>query len=144
MKVVVQRSLESSVLVDGNIVGSINSGFVLLVCMETGDTLSNVEKAAEKLSKLRIFEDENQKMNLSIQDVKGEALIISQFTLSWDGRKGNRPSFDFSLSPDKAQELFSQFCEKMRSFCSVATGRFGADMKVSILNDGPVTFHFEF
>lgn len=145
MKIVIQRSLHSRVEVDGKTVGQINKGMVLLVCFEKNDSESSVYKAVEKISKLRIFTDPTTgKMNQDIKAIEGEFLAISQFTLSWDGSKGNRPSFDNSMEPVRARELFELFCEGLRQTSLVETGRFGETMKVSIENDGPVTFSLNF
>jgi len=144
MKIVVQRSLNSSVSVKENIISSIDKGLVLLVCMEKGDDLSSINKAAEKILNLRIFSDELDRMNLNILQHQGEILCISQFTLSWSGKKGNRPSFDNSMAPKEANQFFEQFCDKLAEKVSVKKGAFGEKMSVNILNDGPVTFHLEF
>lgn len=141
MKVIIQRVTESDVKIDGKIAGKINKGLNLLVGIGHEDCEADLKKAVEKIVNLRIFEDENGKMNLSLLDIKGDALIISQFTLFADIRKGRRPSFTNAASPDKANELYERFIEMMREVVpgKVETGEFGADMKVSILNDGPVT-----
>jgi D-tyrosyl-tRNA(Tyr) deacylase len=145
MKVVLQRSLNSKVIVDNMSVGEIQSGLVLFVCCEKEDTEDLVLRAAEKIKKLRIFTDpENGKMNLDIKQANGSYLIVSQFTLSWSGTKGNRPSFDNSMEPVAAEKLFNQFCDSLANNAPVSTGEFGANMKVSIENDGPVTFSFSF
>ncbi len=141
MKVVIQRVLKSSVEIDKKIKGEIGKGLNLLVGVGPEDTLSDVKKAVEKIINLRIFEDNDGKMNLSLLDIEGEALIISQFTLYADIRKGRRPSFTGAAAPDKANELYEKFIEEMEAKMpgKIQTGSFGADMKVSILNDGPVT-----
>ncbi len=141
MKVVIQRVLKSSVEIDKKIKGEIGKGLNLLVGVGPEDTLSDVKKAVEKIINLRIFEDNEGKMNLSLLDIEGEALIISQFTLYADIRKGRRPSFTGAAHPDKANELYEKFIEEMEAKMpgKIQTGSFGADMKVSILNDGPVT-----
>lgn len=144
MKIVIQRSLNSSVSVNDSIIAQIKRGMVLLVCLEKNDSLTTVDKAVAKIGKLRIFEDEKRRMNLDITQIKGEFLSISQFTLSWNGTKGNRPSFDNSMEPDRAQEMFDIFCQKLGMYAPVHQGHFGADMSVNILNDGPVTFTLEF
>jgi len=144
MRIVVQRSGKSKVDVNQNSVGSINSGLVLLVCIEKNDNVDTIKKAAKKILSIRIFEDENQKMNKSILDVNGQILAISQFTLSWRGQKGNRPSFDQSMTPDIAQELFNEFVNELTQSVPVKTGQFGASMDVHIQNLGPVTFCFDF
>ncbi|MCP4911650.1 MAG: D-tyrosyl-tRNA(Tyr) deacylase [Oligoflexia bacterium] len=145
MKIVIQRSKKSNVIVDNKVVGEIERGMVLLVCMEKGDDLSSVEKAAKKILGLRIFSDEQGKMNLSLKQVEGDVLAISQFTLSWDGVKGNRPSFDRSMPPNEANELFESFCDLLiKQEVKVEKGVFGASMEVNIQNDGPVTFSLDF
>lgn len=144
MKIVVQRSLNSKVSVATKNVGSISKGLVLLVCLEKGDDSNSIDKAAKKILALRIFSDELGRMNKNVLDSKGEILAISQFTLSWNGKKGNRPSFDNSMDPDSADKLFNKFCEILRRDVIVETGSFGESMEVSIVNDGPVTFVLEF
>ncbi len=140
MKVVLQRVLEGSVNVEGKVVGQIKRGYVLLVGIGKDDNESVVEKMADKIVGLRINEDENGKMNLSIQDVKGDILSISQFTLYANCKKGRRPSFDEAGSPEEAKRLYEYFneCLKVQGM-HVETGVFQADMKVSLINDGPVT-----
>jgi D-tyrosyl-tRNA(Tyr) deacylase len=144
MKVVVQRSLQSSVKVNSKVISSIEKGLVLLVCLESGDNESTVKKSIQKILALRIFSDENGRMNKNIVDVKGEVLAISQFTLSWNGKKGNRPSFDGSMKPEFAEKMFDNFCDEMSQNVDIYKGAFGESMEVSIVNDGPVTFHLEF
>lgn len=145
MRVVIQRSLRSQVEVSDKIIGQIQKGMVLLVCCEKGDTEDTIKKSAEKISKLRIFSDpQTGKMNQDIIAAGGDFLAISQFTLSWNGEKGNRPSFDNSMEPNRAEELFNLFCELLRKTSRVDTGAFGEMMKVSIENDGPVTFTLNF
>lgn len=144
MRIVIQRSGKSSVVVEGNEVGSINFGLVLLVCIEKNDCIENINKAAQKVLSLRMFEDENGRMNKSIIDISGDVLAISQFTLSWRGQKGNRPSFDNSMSPDKANELFEHFISELEKSVNVSKGVFGATMDVKIQNQGPVTFCLDF
>lgn len=139
MKVVVQRSKESSVTINNKINGQISHGFVLLVGFTYGDNKEIVDKMVHKIINLRIFEDENGKINKSIQDTKGEILSISQFTLYADTTKGNRPSFMCALNPQEATILYDYFNEKLREHTKVETGIFGADMKLNIYNDGPVT-----
>lgn len=141
MRAVVQRVLNASVIVDGNTVGSCEKGFLILVCAENGDTEFDAEILAAKIAKLRIFSDSNGKMNLSITDVGGEVLSISQFTLCADVKKGNRPSFANAMEPVGVEMLYELFCKKLsdNGIKSVQKGIFGADMKVSLLNDGPVT-----
>ncbi len=139
MKVVVQRSKESKVTINNKVNGSITHGYTLLVGFTLGDNTEIIDKMIKKILNLRIFEDENEKMNLSIQDVNGQILSISQFTLYADAKKGNRPSFIDALNPTDASKLYDIFNEKLSEFIHVETGIFGADMKVEIYNDGPVT-----
>ncbi len=145
MKVVIQRSLNSKVTVESEIVGEISKGMVLFVCFEKDDSLETIKKASDKVQKLRIFTDPSTgKMNLGIQEIGGEFLAISQFTLSWNGAKGNRPSFDNSMEPKLAQEYFEKFCHMISNTAKVETGAFGESMEVQIVNDGPVTFSLAF
>ena len=140
MRIIIQRVSHASVTVDEKIIGKIGKGFLIFLGVSHTDTKEVAEKFAEKISKLRIFDDENGKTNLSIKDVDGEALIVSQFTLYADVRKGNRPSFTDAGSPDKAENLYEYFIELIKSKgINTASGSFGADMKVDILNDGPFT-----
>lgn len=140
MRLVIQRVLEASCKVDGNITGSINKGFMILVGIGLDDDKVIVEKMANKVAKLRIFEDENEKMNLDLNSVKGDILSISQFTLYADCSKGNRPSFNLARKGDEAKELYEYFNLTLRNLgFKVDTGIFGADMKISLINDGPVT-----
>ncbi|WP_227940170.1 D-aminoacyl-tRNA deacylase [Alkalihalobacillus deserti] len=140
MRVVLQRSKRSSVTVDNEIVGQIEFGLTLLVGVTHEDTLEDVNYVAEKIVNLRIFEDENGKMNHSLVDVKGEILSISQFTLYGDSKKGRRPNFMAAAKPELAEDLYNQFNGALRSKdIKVQTGVFGAMMDVSISNDGPVT-----
>lgn len=141
MKAVVQRVSSSSVRVDGELIGSVGRGFNVLLGVEPEDTKEHADVLAAKISKLRVFEDENGKMNLSVQDVDGEILVISQFTLCADIKKGNRPSFTTAAAPEKAEELYWYFQKKLteNGVRKVEHGEFGADMKVEINNDGPVT-----
>ena len=145
MKAVIQRVTQASVSVDGQIVGECNQGYMILFGAVEGDTLFDVETLAQKIVNLRIFSDENDKMNKSIIDIDGEILAISQFTLAADVKKGNRPSFIKALKPDLAEEYYNIFCEKLISLGvkKVAKGVFGADMKVSLINDGPVTILYD-
>ena len=145
MKVIIQRVKESQVTIENKIQGEISFGFLLYVCFESEDTIESLNAAVKKILTLRIFEDENGKMNKNIKQVNGEILSISQFTLSWDGRKGNRPSFDKSMSPTQAQEYYQVFNQELsKTDLKVQTGIFGADMKVQSINDGPVTFSLSF
>ncbi len=140
MKVLIQRVLNADVKIDGKIINEISKGYLLLVSFTEGDNEEVANKIAQKVCNLRIFEDENGKTNLSLKDVNGEILSISQFTLYSDIKKGNRPSFIHSLKPDEANILYHKFNEKVREFGFVVKeGVFGADMKVSLINDGPFT-----
>ena len=139
MKVVVQRSKKSKVTINNKVNGSINKGYVLLVGFTHGDTTDIVDKMINKILNLRIFEDENDKMNLSIKDINGSILSISQFTLYAASKKGNRPSFINAMKPDEASKLYDYFNQELSKYIEVNTGIFGADMKVEIYNDGPVT-----
>ena len=145
MKLVVQRVLSADVKVDGKTVGEIKKGYLVLMGAGIGDTEADADRLAEKLVKLRIFSDENDKINLSLKDVSGELLIVSQFTLYADCRKGNRPSFVNAEEPRRAKELYEYFVNKCRTLTdsAVETGIFGADMKVSLVNDGPFTVILE-
>ena len=141
MRLVVQRVTEANVKVDNNIVGEIKKGFLVLLGIKTTDTKQDADYLVRKLINLRVFSDENDKMNLALKDIGGELLIISQFTLYGDCKKsGNRPSFTDSAKPDIAMPLYEYFVEECKKQIPVVqTGIFGADMKVSLLNDGPVT-----
>lgn len=144
MKIVVQRSQEARVLVEDQVVGQIERGLVLLVCLEKDDDTACVLKAAEKILKLRVFEDERGKMTSNIVQEKAQILAVSQFTLSWNGKGGHRPSFDFSMPPSQAKILFKVFCDALREEVEVSIGRFGQHMLLNIQNDGPVTFSLSF
>ena len=139
MKLLVQRSKESKVTIDSKVNGKIDHGFVVFVGFTNGDTEAIIDKMIDKLVNLRIFEDEDEKMNLSILDTKGSILSISQFTLYANCKEGRRPSFSEALNPTDASKLYDVFNEKLSKFVHVETGIFGADMKVEIYNDGPVT-----
>ncbi len=144
MKIVLQRVSSASVSVDGEVVGSIAHGYVALLGVSNTDSTAQADKLADKIAKLRIFPDENDKINLSIADVGGELLIISQFTLYADCKKGNRPSFVNAGNPQLAEELYEYFLKICDGrFKKVAHGVFGADMKVSLVNDGPFTVILE-
>lgn len=145
MKAVIQRVVESSVSVDGRIVGQSEKGYMILVGVNKGDTEKEAELLARKTASLRVFEDENGKMNKSILDIDGEILAISQFTLCADCKKGNRPSFTNSEEPRNANRLYEHYCDELKKngVRKVDKGVFGADMKVSLINDGPVTICFD-
>ena len=140
MKVVIQRVSRASVTIEGHINGAIDKGFLVLVGISEEDNEAIITKMASKISKLRIFEDDNEKMNLSLNDVGGSILSISQFTLYADTSKGNRPSFTDAGKPEKAEKLYLLFNGELRKLgLVVEEGIFGSDMKVELLNDGPVT-----
>ena len=140
MRAVVQRVTQASVTVDGELLGRIGKGFMILLGVADGDTVQVAEKMADKICRLRIFEDENGKTNLSLADVEGELLIISQFTLYADCKKGNRPSFVKAGSPQHANELYEYIIDACKKEVPVVkTGVFGAEMEVALINDGPFT-----
>jgi D-tyrosyl-tRNA(Tyr) deacylase len=141
MKIVLQRVKQASVVVEGRIAGEIGKGICLLVGIEKGDTLQDVEFLARKAVELRIFPDQEGKMNLSLAEAQGAVLAVSQFTLAASVKKGRRPGFDNAESPERAAELFARFVDLVReNGFEVATGVFQASMEVHIVNDGPVTF----
>ena len=140
MKFVIQRVTHADVVVDGNEIGKIGRGFMVLIGVSKDDNETIADKMVDKMIKLRIFEDENGKTNLSLDDVGGELLLISQFTLYANGKKGNRPSFIDAGAPDEANALYEYIIERCKERVNVVErGEFGADMKVSLLNDGPFT-----
>ena len=140
MRIVIQRVSHASVTVYGNVVGKIGEGILILLGVADGDTEDDIKYLADKAAGLRIFRDENDKMNLSLLDIGGEALVISQFTLYGDCKKGKRPSFDKAGKPDFANMMYEKFLSYMRTIVpKVECGIFGADMKVELLNNGPVT-----
>lgn len=139
MRIVIQRVSQASVTIDGKIAGAIQQGLLLLVGICPEDGQEDIEYAVRKISQMRIFSDQEDKMNLSVQDVGGQILSISQFTLYADTKKGNRPAFTGAAKPDLATSLYDQFNQKLAQTVPVQTGEFGADMKVSLVNDGPVT-----
>ena len=144
MRLVVQRVKWASVEVEGKVIGKIDKGFLVLLGVTHNDTKQNAIYLANKLCKLRVFEDENEKMNLSIKDVQGKLLIVSQFTLYGNCSKGNRPSFTEAAKPERANELYEFFCDEcIRNEIEVEKGKFGANMQVNLLNDGPVTIILE-
>lgn len=140
MRVVIQRVNKAQVAIDNEVVGKIKRGFLLLVGLRDGDELEQVKKAADKIAKMRIFEDKDGKTNLSLKDVNGEILSVSQFTLLANTKKGNRPSFVAAMRPPKSKQLWEDFNHELedKGF-HVETGEFGADMQVSLENDGPFT-----
>lgn len=145
MKLVVQRVKNANVVVENKTIGEIGQGFMVLLGVAPKDTKETADFLVQKLVHLRVFEDENEKMNLSIQDIDGELLVVSQFTLYANCNHGNRPSFTEAAKPDLANELYEYFVEqcKKENIKKVATGEFGADMQVSLQNDGPVTIILE-
>lgn len=144
MKAVIQRVSQSSVRVNGEEIGAIGQGLMVLLGVDLTDTERDTDYLAEKVANLRIFEDENGKMNCSLLDVQGKMLVVSQFTLLGDCSKGRRPSFIKAAPPDKAEALYERFVQKVRQLgVEAATGRFGAMMQVALVNDGPVTLIIE-
>lgn len=141
MKAVIQRVLQSSVTIDQKIVAQIEQGLLVLVGIEDADTKEDIDWLTSKIANLRIFGDENQVMNLSVKDIKGEMLVVSQFTLHALTKKGNRPSYIKAARPEIAVPLYESFVQQMEIDLGkkIQTGQFGADMKVALLNDGPVT-----
>lgn len=144
MKALIQRVSKASVDVSGETIGAIDSGLLLLLGVEKGDTEQCVDRMLKKIINYRVFSDQDAKMNLSLKDIDGGLLIVSQFTLVAQTNKGSRPGFSSGASPAHGQHIYDDFVKKARSSHShVATGKFGADMQVSLTNDGPVTFMFE-
>ena len=144
MKLVVQRVKEAKVEVNEKVVGKINKGFLVLIGITHEDEKEQADYLVKKLCNLRVFEDKNGKMNLGLKDIEGELLIVSQFTLYADCSNGNRPSFTNAARPEKANELYEYFCKECeKNDIKVEKGIFGADMKVSLINDGPVTIIIE-
>ena len=144
MKAVLQRVKHASVSIDGKIYSQINEGLLVLYGVEKGDTRDKMEWIAKKIPNLRIFEDENDKMNLSVCDINGEILVVSQFTLAADCKKGTRPGFDKAELPQEAEKMYEEFITEIKkSGISVKTGKFGAMMDISLCNNGPVTIILE-
>ena len=144
MRALIQRVSEASVTVDSQVTGEIGTGLLVLICAMQGDTEAQADKLAAKIAKCRIFQDDAGKMNLSVKDIDGAALVVSQFTLAADTRGGNRPGFSSAAPPAEAERLYEYFANQMAAQgLVVAKGRFGADMKVRLLNDGPVTIWIE-
>ncbi|MEP1586598.1 MAG: D-aminoacyl-tRNA deacylase [Tateyamaria sp.] len=140
MRALLQRVSHAQVAVDGAVVGQCGAGLLILVCAMPGDDFDTVRALAAKVSKLRLFKDDAGKMNLSILQTEGSALVVSQFTLAADTSRGNRPGFSGAAKPDEAETLYLQFAHALRGFgVATETGQFGADMDVSLCNDGPVT-----
>lgn len=139
MKVVIQRVKEAQVTIDDELVGDISQGLLLLVGVGPDDEQEDLDYAVRKITNMRIFSDDMGKMNLSVQDIKGSILSVSQFTLFAETKKGNRPAFTGAAKPDKAEKMYLDFNEALAQSVPVETGVFGADMQVSLVNDGPVT-----
>jgi len=144
MRALLQRVSEAQVRVNGAEIGACGRGLMILVCAMQGDTDEDATRLALKISKLRIFTDDGGKMNRSVLDIAGEALVVSQFTLAADTSRGNRPGFSAAAPPEEGKALFEKFARNLAELgVPVATGEFGADMKVSLINDGPVTIFME-
>lgn len=144
MRALIQRVTEASVTIDGDLVGQTGPGLLILVCAMQGDDAARADSLAAKIAKLRIFQDTAGKMNLSLRDTGGSALVVSQFTLAADTRSGNRPGFSAASPPDKGRALYEHFTDALRALgVACETGRFGASMQVSLVNDGPVTIWLE-
>lgn len=140
MRALIQRVSQASVAIDGAVVGEIGPGLLILICAMGGDTEAEADRLAAKIAKLRVFRDDEGRMNRSILDTGGAALVVSQFTLAADTSRGNRPGFSSAAPPSEGERLYEYFAGRMQAEgVPVATGRFGADMKVSLVNDGPVT-----
>lgn len=145
MRALLQRVSHASVTVDGETIGQTGPGLLILICAMEGDTQAQADTLAAKIAKLRIFKDEAGKMNLSVRDIGGSALVVSQFTLAADTSRGNRPGFSAAASPDEGERLYEYFADRLSAEgVPVQKGRFGADMKVELLNDGPVTIWMEY
>jgi len=144
MKILIQRVRHASVQVDQNIIGAIDQGLLTLVGVERHDTEAEVEKLVNKMLNYRIFADSEGKMNLNVQQINGGVLLVSQFTLAADTKKGLRPGFSSAATPEQGEALFNRFVERTQQLHQpVQTGQFGADMQITLLNDGPVTFMLE-
>ena len=144
MRSLLQRVTEASVAVDGQVIGQCGEGLMILVCAMQGDTEASAEKLAQRVAKLRMFRDDAGKTNLSIKDISGSALVVSQFTLSADTSRGNRPGFSQAAAPDIGRALYEHFASSLRAEgIPVETGEFGAEMKISLTNDGPFTIWAE-
>lgn len=144
MRAIIQRVTKSNLYIDKKLYSSINQGFLVLLAVENNDEIEDLEYIAKKTLGLRVFSDSEGKMNLSINDVGGEIMVVSQFTLYGDARKGNRPSFTNSAKGEKAEDFYEKFIEKMKENIEVVeTGVFGADMQIELVNDGPVTIQLD-
>ena len=143
MKALIQRVTSSNVEVEGTNVGQINKGLLVFIGIEKLDELSHADKMINKILSYRVFSDENDKMNLSVIDINGDVLIVSQFTLAADTKNGTRAGFSTAMKPLEAENIYDYMVEKFKTFVNIQSGIFGADMKVSLVNDGPVTFLLE-
>jgi len=143
MKALIQRVTSSSVEVDGTNVGQINKGLLVFIGIEKLDELSHADKMTNKILSYRVFSDENDKMNLSVSDINGDVLLVPQFTLAADTKNGTRAGFSTAMKPIEAENIYDYMVEKFKTFVNTQSGVFGADMKVSLVNDGPVTFLLE-
>lgn len=144
MRALLQRVSEAKVEVDGTLIGQCGQGLMILICAMQGDSEEQADKLAAKISKLRIFKDDDGKMNKSVTDIGGSILVVSQFTLSADTSRGNRPGFSAAAAPADGERLYVHFAQALRNLgLTVETGQFGADMQVSLVNDGPVTIWME-
>ena len=144
MRALIQRVSEASVSVDGEVLGEIGAGLLILICAMQGDTEAQADRLAAKIAKLRIFKDDEGRMNRSVADIGGSALVVSQFTLAADTSRGNRPGFSTAAAPAEGERLYEYFADRLQDErIETARGRFGADMKVSLVNDGPVTIWLE-
>ena len=143
MKALIQRVTSSSVEVDGTNVGQINKGLLVFIGIEKLDELSHADKMINKILSYRVFSDANDKMNLSVSDINGDVLLVSQFTLAADTKNGTRAGFSTAMKPLEAENIYDYMVEKFKTFVNIQSGVFGADMKVSLVNDGPVTFLLE-
>lgn len=144
MRALLQRVTQGSVSIDGTVIGETGPGLIILACAMQGDTPDNVQATAKKIVNLRIFKDDEHRMNRSLLDTGGSALIISQFTLAADTSRGNRPGFSSAAPPDEGEKLYDLLCETITDYgVKVGKGQFGGDMQVSLINDGPVTIWVE-
>ncbi len=143
MRVVLQRVTSASVEVEGTIISRIDHGLLALVGIEQGDTVTQAQWLADKTAGLRVFADAEKLMNRSVADVHGQVLAVSQFTLAADTSRGRRPGFSSAADPDQALPIYQHYVDHLQTYCPVATGRFGADMQIALVNDGPVTFLLE-
>jgi len=143
MKALIQRVTSSSVEVDGTNVGQINKGLLVFIGIEKLDELSHADKMINKILSYRVFSDENDKMNLSVSDINGDVLLVPQFTLAADTKNGTRAGFSTAMKPLEAENIYDYMVEKFKTFVNIQSGVFGADMKVLLVNDGPVTFLLE-